>query len=609
MKNLISTALAIILSVSFVLSQPSIQWQKSLGGLSLDYAYSIKQTNDGGFIVAGQSSSNDGNVSGNHGNADYWVVKLNDTGTIEWQKSLGGTGLEYVRSIQQTNQGGYIVAGYSESNDGDVSGNHGGLDYWVVKLTSNGTIEWQKSLGGTGYDFALSIQQTNDGGYIVAGSSYSSDGDVSGNHGGGDYWVVKLTNLGSIVWSKSLGGSGSDEANFIQQTNDGGYIVAGTSYSNDGNVSGNHGGGDYWVVKINSIGTIEWQKSIGGGASEEAFCIQQMNDGGYIVAGESNSSDGDVSGNHGSFDCWFVKLTNLGAIEWQKSIGGSGNDVAWYIQQTNDGGFIVAGQSNSNDGDFSGNHGESDIWMFKLSSIGSMEWQKSFGGSGFDNATSFQQTNDGGYIVAGVSNSNDIDVSGNHGDGDYLLLKLITCQLAFNTQPTSITLNLNSNAQFVVSTSDTLATYQWQTDFGVGFQNLNNVVQYSGTSNDTLTISNVTLANNNQLFRCIISSGSNCSDTSAVAVLTVLNNIGINEVSENNLFSVFPNPAKNVINVKAEAKLLKSVYTIFDYSGKVILSGKINSENTAIEIGDISGGIYLFSVGENLQQTFKIIKE
>ena len=138
---------------------------------------------------------------------------------------------------------------------------------------------------------------------------------------------------------------------------------------------------------------------------------------------------------------------------------------------------------------------------------------------------------------------------------------------------------------------------------------MNNVAQYFGTANDTLTISNVTLNNNNQPFRCIITSGSSCSDTSAVAVLTVLNNIGINEVSENNLFSVFPNPAQNVINVKAEAKLLKSVYTIFDYSGKVILSGKINSENTAIEIGNLSGGIYLFSVGENLQQTFKIIKE
>ena len=182
------------------------------------------------------------------------------------------------------------------------------------------------------------------------------------------------------------------------------------------------------------------------------------------------------------------------------------------------------------------------------------------------------------------------------------------CQLAVNTQPTNQTININNNAQFVVSSSDPGATYQWQTDFGVGFQNLNNVGQYSGTANDTLDIANVTLSNNSQPFRCIISSGS-CTDTSNVAVLTVNNNTGINEVSQSNLFSVYPNPANSQINVKANAKLLGSIYTVYDNTGKLVLTGKINSENTVIELGNLSGGIYLFSVGENLKQTFKVIKE
>jgi len=182
------------------------------------------------------------------------------------------------------------------------------------------------------------------------------------------------------------------------------------------------------------------------------------------------------------------------------------------------------------------------------------------------------------------------------------------CQLSVTTQPINQSVNISNNAQFTTASSDPLATYQWQTDLGVGFQNLNSVGQYSGTANDTLTISNTTLSNNNQPFRCIISSGS-CTDTSNVAVLTVNNNVGINEFTQDNLFSVYPNPAKSQINVKADAKLLGSVYSIYYNTGKFVLSGKINSENTVIDLGNLSGGIYLFSVGENLKQTFKVIKE
>jgi hypothetical protein len=182
------------------------------------------------------------------------------------------------------------------------------------------------------------------------------------------------------------------------------------------------------------------------------------------------------------------------------------------------------------------------------------------------------------------------------------------CQLSVNSQPASQLINFNSNAQFSVGSSDPNATYQWQTDLGVGYQNLNNVGQYSGTTNDTLTVSNVTMSNNNQPFRCIISSGA-CTDTSNVAILSVNNNVGINEFTQDNLFSVYPNPAQHVINVKVDAKLLGSIYTVYDNTGKLVLSGKINSENTVIELGNLSGGIYLFSVGENLKQTFKVIKE
>jgi hypothetical protein len=391
---------------------PGIQWQKSLGssysGFGIIIISSVQQTNDGGYILAGNSYSNGEDVSGHHGSdgsRDYWIVKLYSTGVIEWQKSLGGTGMDTAWSIKQTSDSGYIVAGASTSNDGDVTGNHGDSDFWIVKLDSIGNQQWQKSLGGTDTDSALSIQQTSDGGYIVAGSSGSNDDDVSGNHGGSDFWVVKLDSSGNQQWQKSLGGTGVESAWSIQQTRDSGYIVAGASTSNDGDVTGNHGDSDFWVVKLDTGGNLQWQKSLGGLGEDDALSIQQTGDGGYIVAGGSRSNNDDASGNHGDMDYWVVKLDTGGNLQWQESLGGTGVDVAYSIQQTGDGGYIVAGYSTSNDGDVTGNHGGSDFWVVKLDSSGNQQWQKCLGGSSGDDACSIQQTSDGGYIVAGPSRS------------------------------------------------------------------------------------------------------------------------------------------------------------------------------------------------------------
>jgi len=405
---------------------PSIQWQKCLGGTNDDRANSIQQTSDGGFIVAGYTKSNDGDVLGNHGGHDFWVVKLDGLGAIQWQKYLGGTSDDEAYSIQHTSDGGFIVAGFTDSNNGNVSGNHGDRDCWVVKLNSSGILQWQKCLGGTDYDEAYSIEQTSDGGFIVVGRTSSNDGDVSGNHGSSDYWIVKLNNSGTLQWQKCLGGTGADRANSIQQTSDGGFIVAGYTYSNDGDVSGHHGTNypDYWVVKLDGLGAILWQKCLGGTSNDGATFIKQISDGGFIVAGFTYSNDGDVSGNHGGFDYWVVKLDNSGNIEWQKCLGGTSDDYAESIQQTSDGGFIVVGYTSSNNGNVSGNHGGWEYWVVKLNSSGTIQWQKCLGGTSDDEAYSIQQTSDGGFIVAGYTSSNDGDVSGNHGSSDYWVVKL-----------------------------------------------------------------------------------------------------------------------------------------------------------------------------------------
>ena len=224
--------------------------KKTIGGTESDYAYSFKPTPDGGYIAAGYTYSHDGDVSGNHGDADAWVVKINSTGGIQWQKTLGGSNEEIARSIQLTTDGGYIIAAATKSDNGDVSGNHGGADAWIVKLNSNGGIQWQKTLGGTNEEIARSIQLTTDGGYIIAGSAKSNDGDVIGNHGGQDTWVVKLNDSGTILWQKSMGGTANDFANSIQLTSDGGFIVAGQAISTNGDINGNHGATDAWVIKL-----------------------------------------------------------------------------------------------------------------------------------------------------------------------------------------------------------------------------------------------------------------------------------------------------------------------------------------------------------------------
>lgn len=428
-KKILVFFLFFLLNV-IVFAQADIQWQKCFGGSDSDEAYSIVQSIDGDYVIAGYTRSNDGDVSGyNGGLYDAWVIKTNTLGDIVWKKCLGGSGSDVAYCIELTADGGYILACSTESSDGDVTDFKGGVDAWIVKLNSEGEIEWQKCYGGSQMEKAFQIKRTSDEGYVFVGSTFSNNGDVSLNHGSEDIWVVKLDGFGNIEWEKSLGGSDGEQASSIMETIDYGYIVAGSTGSNNGDVSGYHGNTDAWVVKLSNTGVVEWQKCLGGSEGEafSSIQIQQTNDAGYILLSHTSSNNGDVSGHHNVYsnDAWLVKLSSVGVIEWQKCLGGTNGDTGKNIFQDSNGGYIVICETRSYNGDVSGNHGNTDAWVARLDRFGAIEWQKCIGGSLGDYPFGILPTIDDALIMVGSTESNDGDVYENNGLKDSWVVKII----------------------------------------------------------------------------------------------------------------------------------------------------------------------------------------
>jgi len=378
--------IAIVIAVLSLALSPALAlastWAGSSGGDFSDIAYSIHETIDGGFIVAGYTDSFGA------GDYDCWVLKLDANGSSVWQKTYGGSDYDAAFSIQKTSDSGFIVVGTTYSFGSGES------DCWVLKLDSTGSVVWQKAYGGNGWDGANSVQETLDGGFIVAGwtDSFGSGGNAC--------WVLKLDSTGNVVWQKAYGGSYDDSATSIQETLDGGFIVAG--YTN----SFGSGSYDFWVLKLDSTGNVVWQKACGGTDYDSATSIQETSNGGFIVAGSTESFG------TGSRDFWVLKLDSTGNVVWQKAYGGSAVDSATSIQETLDGGFIVAGYTQS----FGA--GEEDFWVLKLDSTGNVVWQKACGGTDYDIAYSIQETSDSGFIVAGTTYSFGAGIS------DYWVLKL-----------------------------------------------------------------------------------------------------------------------------------------------------------------------------------------
>ena len=338
-----------------------ITFQKSFEGAGAEFGKDVKQTTDGGYIITGSTSSFGA------GSSDVYLIKTDASGDTLWTKTFGGTVNDGGNSVQQCTDGGYIIAGYTSSFGADST------DVYLIKTDANGDTLWTKTFGGTDDDAGNSVQQTTDGGYIIAGSASSFGA------GSSDVYLIKTDAYGDTLWARTFGGTVDDEGNSVQQCTDGGYIIAGSTSSFGA------GSSDVYFIKTDASGDTLWAKTFGGTANDRGSSVQQCMDGGYIITGSTSSS--------GSSGFYLIRTDTSGVTLWTKAIGGTVSGSS--VQQTTDGGYIVAGTR------VNIASRTSYVFLVKTNSIGVVLWAKVFSPPARASGSSVQQTTDGGYIITG----------------------------------------------------------------------------------------------------------------------------------------------------------------------------------------------------------------
>lgn len=393
---------------SFGLPSPSLpmEWNQTYGGSEQDFAPSVIQTDDGGYIFAGYTTT--------LGDQDVWIVKTDESGTMEWNKTYGGPQEDRALDIIQTSDGGYAIACLTKSF-GAGSG-----AFWLIKTYPNGNIEWNKTYGGSGYELAFSTIQTADG-YAIAGWT------TSFGAGQFDFWLVKTDTEGNMVWNKTYGGPDRDTAYSVRQTTDQGYVIAGETRSFGSGES------DAWLVKTNSTGSMQWNRTYGGTNFENARSAIQTPDQGYTMGGHT------MSYGAGGWDFWLVKTDSLGNTIWNRTYGGSGDDLAYAgAIKVKGGGYAIGGVAGYSAPPFPGS---GNFWLVETDVAGTMIWNATFGGSALDLMYSVFQTSDEGYIMAGSTHSFGA------GEADAWLIKL-----RLHVEGTMVFFNVNPNPASVGDT-------------------------------------------------------------------------------------------------------------------------------------------------------------
>ncbi len=418
MKYLYSLLLVLFATTTYAQQTPTIIWQKSFGGTNSDLPISMYLAKDGMVYLNGTTYSNDYDVKGRKGTSSMWLCKLDTTGYMYWNKCYGSSQFSTGLSLAPV-QNDILLIGSVSGSGGDVTSSKGQHDIWTIKVYDNGNIIKDINYGGSGFDRAYAGVKDVDGSYVFCGTAYSIDGDIdtSKKTGTSATWVAKVDTGGSMLWQNFVNDSTAFPFVYgMDQTKDSGYLLVGVS------------DGDVFVSKIDKIGIQQWSVKYGGDSTQEyLYDACDAGDGGYMVIGYSKSPNGDLDTNYGEEDLWLIKLDDKGSLIWQQNYGGTKLDVGRKVIQCLEGGFLLLGYTKSNDIDVSGNHnthGSSDIWVVKVDDTGAIEWQKCLGGVNSEYGLDVKQMQSGNFLICGYAESWTGDLDQNYGGYDGWLLKL-----------------------------------------------------------------------------------------------------------------------------------------------------------------------------------------
>ena len=343
---------------------PELEWIRLFDACnSYDAGYSVQQTLDGGYIITGKYGCN---------HVDVFLIKTDSSGIEDWRNTFGGSDNDYGYSVQQTSDGGYIITGYTESYGAGLD------DVYLIKTDATGVEQWSNTYGGSDDDHGYSVQQTSDGGYIITGYTESYGAGLD------DVYLIKTDATGAEQWSNTYGSSGYEYGHSVQQTSDGGYIIAGytTSYG--------AGYSDFYLIKTDAAGVEQWSNTYGGPELDKGQSVQQTSDGGYIIVGQTRSYCP-------ASDVYLIKTDATGAEQWSKTYGGESWDRGFSVQQASDGGYVIAGHSKTMEPVEAFR-----VYVIKTDPSGNEDWSVTYGGTMLpDTGYSVQQTSDGGYVIAG----------------------------------------------------------------------------------------------------------------------------------------------------------------------------------------------------------------
>ena len=504
--------ITVFLNVIVVRGQTT--FQKTYGGTSTDMGSSVQQTSDGGYIAVGIT------FSFSSGNQYFYLIKTNSTGDTLWTKTFGGINNDEGYSVQQTSDGGFIIAGYTNSFG------VGNVDIYLIKTDSTGNMVWNKTIGGTVSEEAYSVQQTTDGGYIITG--------VTDSFGAGleDVYLVKTDSIGNILWTKTYGGSNDDVGSSVYQTADGGYIVGGYTKSFG---AGNY---DFYLIKTDVSGNVQWTKTFGGINDEQSYSVQQTTDGGYVIIGYTNSFGA------GFEDVYIIKTDTSGNTVWSKTYGGIYDDEGYSIQQTTDGGFILVGFTQSF------GFGDYDTYLIRTDPTGNILWTRTFGGSNGDVGSSVKQTTDAGYIIVGRTE--------NFGAGNYDFYLIKTDSIGNSGCNENNPATVSNNTTSIVTNPATL-------------------VSSGGSSTTPVPI--------------ILSGG---------MTNTVCFTSAINEVNESNSFNIFPNPFSFTTTLQTNIFLKNASLTIYNSIGQVVKQiDNLAGQTIIFNRGNLPSGLYFICITQD----------